>query len=650
MAKVLITLLLFLFGTLLMTTFTMAFQSNYPFNDLPFHTTTLIDETSSNDLFELDHSLSMMNHSNCQEIWCELQPNPYNNYYDDMIIGYGEEKRDTGFWLEPPPDDILFIPPPPMPAALQAFFSSMENETMREFIIGEDPIEGVRCNFCKLFSDPKVYQDDDGIGSMYPSSSSSSKSNETFISLFYALIFSLVFVILCIICLLIRYKKFRIFSNYACPVWSSSNGVIGHHKSSSSSSTSPSDTCLSPVVNEKSPQSIIMDASLASLGKKSTISTTGKYWKRVPNNVSGNVLFMDDRRGLRSLGGSSTGISDHPYSDAASCTSSPVYAELDPAVAGCATNQPMIGPLIRSSFGTPTYGGGGYSSSNTYTEVPEGIGHRHRHHLDQRHHALSSNLLSDSSTYDNAAYLSASSQPFIQSGGYNSRSLRRLAAQRSAAINAAAASNQISTPLLSNQQYPPYHPSGNHRHGFFPTGGRPMKKTRTNGAAPSAINYYKYGNTVSSRPSMMNHYVSNNHETTMLTNETDLSSIIGHNENDVTLFSSFMHNSIPNSNGLEIIGQRNTSASSSQYTEMPLIPASSTFSSQMNAYRGTMSETHSNNDLNSAASSSTTSGGEQRNTGGGTSTNSTGSSVTGSSSTSMKRPLPPVPGTGGIQL
>ncbi|OTF72107.1 hypothetical protein BLA29_001189, partial [Euroglyphus maynei] len=435
-----------------------------------------------------------------------------------------------------------------------------------------------------------------------------------------------------------------IFSNHACPVWSSPNGVIGHHKSSSSSSTSPSDTCLSPVVNEKSPQSIIMDASLASLGKKSTISTTGKYWKRVPNNVSGNILFMEDRRGLRSLGGSSTGISDHPYSDAASCTSSPVYAELDPAVAGCATNQPMIGPLIRSSFGTHNYGG--YSSSNTYTEVPEGIGHRHRHHLDHGHYALSSNLLSDSSTYDNAAYLSASSQQFNQSAGYNSRSLRRLAAQRSAAINAAAASNQISTPLLSSQQYPPYHPSGNHhRHGYFPTGGRPMKKIRTNGGQ-SSVNYYKYGNTVSSRPSMMNHYVSNNHETTMLTNETDLSSIIGPNENDITLFTSFMHNSIPNANGMEIIGQRKSSESSSQYTEMPLIPASSTFGSQMNAYRGTMSETHSNNDLNSAASSSTTSGGgEQRNT-----TNSTGSSLTGSSSTSMKRPLPPVPGIGGIQL
>ncbi|KAH9420222.1 hypothetical protein DERP_011558 [Dermatophagoides pteronyssinus] len=648
MAKVLI-FLVFLFGTIMTS---MAFQSNNPFNDLPFHTTTLIDDGSSNDLFELEHSLSMMNHSNCQEIWCESQLNPYNNYYGDMV-GFGDEKRDTGFWLEPPPDDILFIPPPPMPAALQAFFSSMENETMREFIIGEDPIEGVRCNFCKLFSDSKVYQDDDGISSMYPSSSSSSKSNETFISLFYALIFSLIFVILCIICLLIRYKKFRIFSNHACPVWSSSNGVIGHHKSSSSSSsTSPSDTCLSPVVNEKSPQSIIMDASLASLGKKSTISTTGKYWKRVPNNVSGNILFMEDRRGLRSLGGSSTGISDHPYSDAASCTSSPVYAELDPAVAGCAANQPMISPLIRSSFGTPTYGVGGYSSSNTYTEVPEGIGQRHRHHLDHGHYALSSNLLSDSSTYDNAAYLSASSQQFNQSGGYNSRSLRRLAAQRSAAINAAAASNQISTPLLSNQQYPPYHPSGiHHRQGFFPTGGRPMKKIRTNGGQ-SSVNYYKYGNTVSSRPSMMNHYVSNNHETSMLTNETDLSSIIGHNENDVNLFTSFIHNSIPNSNGLEIIGQRKSSELSSQYNEMPLIPTSTTFGSQMNAYRGTMSETHSNNDLNSAASSSTTSGGgEQRNTGGGTSTNSTGSSVTGSSSTSIKRPLPPVPGSGnGIQL
>src|SRR5699024_10187559 len=108
-----------------------------------------------------------------------------------------------------------------------------------------------------------------------------------------------------------RFFRWKIFPvSESCPILTS--GVLGHHKSSSGSTGSPSDTRI-PVVNEKSPQSIIMDAPLASLGKKSTISTTGKYWKRIPNNVSGNIFSMEDRRGLRSLGGSSTGMSDHPY-------------------------------------------------------------------------------------------------------------------------------------------------------------------------------------------------------------------------------------------------------------------------------------------------------------------------------------------------
>lgn len=375
---------------------------------------------------------------------------------------------------------------------------------------------------------------------------------------------------------------------------------MNHHKSASSASTSPSDTCLSPVVNEKSPQSIIMDSSLASLGKKSTISTTGKYWKRIPNNVSGNILFMEDRRGLRSLGGSSTGISEHPYSDAASCTSSPVYAELDPAVAGYCHTPPIIGPPIGTTFGP-------YAFANTYTEIPEGMRHGHN---------MTSNLLSDSSTYDNAAYLSAVSQPFLPSN-YNSRSLRRLAAQRSAALNAATANNQISTPLLSNQHYPTYqqqHPNIN----FF-TNGRQIKKSRPN-AAPLSVNYYKYGNTVQSRP--MNHYVTN--ETSMMTNETDLS--ISNNDNgDISMFNSFFDTSVgTTSSGSGGGGQRKSSASSSQYTEMPLIPSSRTFN---NSYR--MPETQSSNDLNSAASSAN-------------------GSSNSASSASLKRPLPPVPS--GVRL
>ena len=400
------------------------------------------------------------------------------------------------------------------------------------------------------------------------------------------------------------YFRWKIFPvSESCPILTS--GLLGHSKSSPSSPTSPSDTRISPVVNEKSPQSIIMDAPLATLGKKSTISTTGKYWKRIPNNGSGNMFFMEDRRGLRTFSVSSTGISDHPYSDATSCTSSPVYAELDPSVAGSCHTPPLIRPGMATSFSP-------YAFSNTYTEVPDSV---------RNHHNMASSLLTDSSTYDNAAYLSASSQPFLNaSNHYTSRSLRRLAAQRSAALNAA--NGQMSTPLLAGHPYqpyppPPHQPPPGQFH--FLTGGRPLKKPRPGvHHSQQAGNFtFKYGNNTSNhltRPTM-NHYVTQNE------------SSVDHTETDTDRmtplqFSSFLDSTTgPN---------HRKSSTSSQYTEMPLLNASPFATT----YR--MSETHSNNDLNSAASSSS----------GGSAGSTNTSSAT--SSTSLKRPLPPVPS--GVRL
>lgn len=333
-----------------------------------------------------------------------------------------------------------------------------------------------------------------------------------------------------------------------------------------------------------------MDAPLATLGKKSTISTTGKYWKRIPNTGNGTMFFMEDRHGIRALGGSSTGISDHPYSDATSCTSSPVYAELDPSVAGSCNTPPLIRPGMATSFSP-------YPFSNTYTEVPDSI---------RSHHALTSSLLSDSSTYDNAAYLPATSQPFLPQNHYTSRSLRRLAAQRAAAMNAA--NGQLSTPLLAGQPYHPYPPTPQQAAGqfHFLTGGRPLKKPRLGQQQP--MNYtLKYGN---HRPAM-NHYVTQNDP------PTDNRDLIDDRMTPLQ-FSSFIdQNTGPN---------HRKSSSSSQYTEMPLLNASPFAAT----YR--MSETHSSNDLNSASSSSS----------GGSAGSTNTSSAT--SSTSLKRPLPPVPG------
>ncbi|UXI16579.1 Laminin subunit alpha-1 [Sarcoptes scabiei] len=578
-----------------------AFQAESFINDYPFHNTLMEDDDTFG--FESFASQTSINDTPCQEIWCEKAPNIFNNYYEDI------DNTLNGFWLESPPDDILYIPPPPIPPALSSWVSSLANESIRDFIIGEDPIEGVRCNFCKLFADSKLYQHDSELS--YPSSTSSSKDNKNPTSLIYVAIFSLVFIMFCAVCLLIKHKKWCMLIRYSCPIWSSPNGIAHHHKSaSSSSSTSPSDACLSPVVNEKSSQSIIMDAPLASFGKKSTISTTGKYWKRVPNNVPGNILFMEDRKGLRSIGGSSTGNSDHPYSDGASCTSSPVYAELDPT--GACHSPPIIPPPIGTPF-VP------YAYSNTYTEVPE--------RMRIAKPMSSTILLSDSSTYDNAAYLPASSQqPFFSGtfGGvnnYNTRSLRRLAAQRSAAINAALTNNQISTPLLSNQQYP--------NQSLFTAGRNLRKANRTVASTPLSVNYFKNRNDISTRS--MNFYVTNDQSIIEQNDFNATNPLENGAEFDSPMFGSFIDQSLINSssNGSGS-GQRKSSASSTQYTEMPLIPVSSPYGSVVNAYR--MSETLSNTDLNSAASSVSGNGGS-----GGTGV------VSSSSSTSLKRPLPPVP-------
>lgn len=170
---------------------TNAFQSAKPFNDIPFHTNIIYEP----DMFEQEQ-----NNSSCQEIWCEIASNPYNNYYDDLDLEYDGTK---GFWLEPPPDDIIYIPPPPMPPSLHAYFGSFENDSMREFIIGKDPIEGYRCNFCKMF-DPNVYHEDD---SKFHPSSMPNRENESFTSWIYLLIISLLVIFLLIIFVVVKYKK-----------------------------------------------------------------------------------------------------------------------------------------------------------------------------------------------------------------------------------------------------------------------------------------------------------------------------------------------------------------------------------------------------------------------------------------------------------
>lgn len=440
-------------------------------------------------------------------------------------------------------------------------------------------------------------------------------------------------------CIVLTFMIFRlkIFPvSESCPILT---GNVSRHHPKSPGSSNNTNGHLSPVVNEKSPQSIIMEAPLASLGKKSTIctsngGTTAKYWRRLPSNVSGNILGMEDRRGLRSLGGSSTCISDHPYSEA-SCTSSPVYAELDPSVAGSCHTPPIIGAFQPYGF-----------AQNNYTDVPDAL----RAHL-------SSSLLTDSSTYDNAAYLSAAStQPFLNGSMHNSsnssRSLRRLAtAQR-------AANGQVATPLLGH----PYHfnaSNGGVNSGIpgqfhYLTGGRQLKKPRpgqTMGnihhSTPNGhFNSFRIGPNATlvhtgtiggSRLAGMNHYVTHD--------ETDAPPSGGSpmvatmlDDHSVTpmQFSSFLEN-VTSGVGRKLSMNGNGGNGPPQYTEMPLLNASPFGST---TYRG-MHDTHSSHDLCHSSASSSSGGG------GGNGTNATNSS-SATSTASLKRPLPPVPA--GVRL
>lgn len=222
----------------------------------------------------------------------------------------------------------------------------------------------------------------------------------------------------------------------SCPILPES--FLGGHKSAPPP-CSPTDSCISPVVNEKSPQSVITDAP-----SKKTCVTSSKYWKRGPNGPHGLHSPDMDRVGTDC----STDLD--PYSDAASCTSSPVYAELDPAgVTHALSTGPT--PII---LGGPSISP--YAVCNTYSEVADAV----------RMAALgsSSALLPDAS-YDNAAYLTGNPHAIY----HGSRSLRR-AAHRAATLGQLGSA----TPLLRSH----YSLNATPQQLNYLTSDRPQKKQR----------------------------------------------------------------------------------------------------------------------------------------------------------------------------
>lgn len=313
--------------------------------------------------------------------------------------------------IEGPPDGIESMPPPPLPPFLQMAFA--ENQSF-----------GENCNYCHLFHDPSSFDSE----LMLPKPEV--KTSDSWLSVLVATILGSTLFGALFLVFLFKCKKWKIFPvSDSCPILPES--FLGGHKSAPPPG-SPTDSCISPVVNEKSPQSVITDMP----SKKTSISS--KYWKRGPNNMMNSPEEHQ---------GTDVGTDIDPYSDAASCTSSPVYAELDAAGVTHALSTPTQIILSGQSISP-------YAVCNTYSEVADAV----------RMAALgsSSALLPDAS-YDNAAYLPTS----VNSDLYHSRSLRR--AHRAATLGQLGST----TPLLSSH----YHLNGSPQLNYL-TGSRPQKKPR----------------------------------------------------------------------------------------------------------------------------------------------------------------------------
>lgn len=172
----------------------LAWKSVSHYHDYSFQSGML--GGSESNLFE-SYSPPPNSNDSCDEIWCDAVESDGRSLYDDL-----DDEMSHGYWLEPPPDDILYMPFPPIPPSLQAYLLNMENDSLKEFVNSDDPEKDSQCNLCKLFSDPKLYADEDNI---YPAAS---KDNETFVSSFYLMIFSIIFLIVSIMIVLIKYKKY----------------------------------------------------------------------------------------------------------------------------------------------------------------------------------------------------------------------------------------------------------------------------------------------------------------------------------------------------------------------------------------------------------------------------------------------------------
>lgn len=164
----------------------------------------------------------------CSSIWCD-HPSSSSSSRQPSVLSYkqasinyigfdGLSENDDlgafdedgypleGFWLDAPPDDILYMPPPPMPPGMQSLLASMENDSLRQYIITDESDPEVRCNFCKLFAeevDPRSYEPD---GDLFVAASKDTAHSWGWSST-YVVLFSALLLMFTLLLVLVKFKK-----------------------------------------------------------------------------------------------------------------------------------------------------------------------------------------------------------------------------------------------------------------------------------------------------------------------------------------------------------------------------------------------------------------------------------------------------------
>ncbi|XP_015792014.1 uncharacterized protein LOC107368662 [Tetranychus urticae] len=228
-------------------------------------------------------------------------------------------------------------PPPPLPPHFIQFLK--ENHSLPDQKMND-------CNFCNIFSDV--------MESELVASEPEFKTDESWSSTLFISVFGLILVIFTLI-IFIKIKKLKPFSSQDKNLCLKQSPLC-----------SPSEHCIAPVINEKSPQSVIFSCSTRT-------STRSKYWRQT--------------RGNSDTIGSKVDVMDH-YSnihDGESCLSSPVYAELD--ANGIAINHDQVSSSLLMNDPS-TY-------AHTYSEIAEAM----------RMATLGSSTLISDASYYNVTYL-----------------------------------------------------------------------------------------------------------------------------------------------------------------------------------------------------------------------------------------------------